>query len=116
MRLESRTVTRPSHSPRFTQNAGKEFCQKIINVFFHFVLPRPLGSKQNRSRVNMVMRLNDPELEARWLTESTARGLLHMKGHRIVGGVRISMYNGITMADVNRLRDFMINFHHQHQK
>lgn len=73
-----------------------------------------------RSRVNIPFRLftdgspND-ELEAKFLKESTERGLLNLKGYRLVGGVRASLYNAVSVAHTKKLADFMRDFCEQHK-
>lgn len=63
-----------------------------------------------RSPVNVCFRLPSPELEAQFLDAAERRGLLHLKGHPAVGGIRISLYNGVPDAAVEALADFMAEF------
>ena len=67
-----------------------------------------------RSRVNIPVRITGPEgnaeLEAKFLKESEEKGMLSLKGHRSVGGIRISLFNAISVEDTISLRDFMIQF------
>ncbi|XP_045584086.1 phosphoserine aminotransferase [Procambarus clarkii] len=68
----------------------------------------------NRSRMNVVFRVGmgggSEELEKKFLDEAAQLGLLSLKGHRSVGGIRASLYNAITKADTQRLADFMTKF------
>lgn len=64
----------------------------------------------SRSQMNVAFRLADPELEARFLTESAAAGFVGLKGHRSVGGVRASIYNAMPLTSVEALADFMREF------
>jgi phosphoserine aminotransferase len=43
------------------------------------------------------------------------RGLMDLKGHRSVGGIRASIYNAMPLAGVEALRDFMTDFQREHQ-
>jgi phosphoserine aminotransferase len=43
------------------------------------------------------------------------RGLMDLKGHRSVGGIRASIYNAMPLAGVESLRDFMTDFQREHQ-
>ncbi|MCU0868709.1 MAG: 3-phosphoserine/phosphohydroxythreonine transaminase [Burkholderiales bacterium] len=68
----------------------------------------------DRSRMNVVFRLRDPALDAAFLTESTAAGLLNLKGHRALGGMRASLYNAVPVAAVEALVDFLQDFERRH--
>jgi phosphoserine aminotransferase len=64
----------------------------------------------DRSKMNVTFRLPSEELEARFVKEATAHGLIGLKGHRAVGGVRASLYNAMELEGVSRLIDFMEEF------
>lgn len=63
-----------------------------------------------RSRMNIVFRLATEELENELIAESKKNGMLGLKGHRSVGGLRASVYNALPEADVRGLADFMRDF------
>ena len=63
-----------------------------------------------RSRMNLPFRLADEKLDDAFLKESEAAGLMALKGHRSVGGMRASIYNAMPMAGVDALVDFMRDF------
>ncbi len=63
-----------------------------------------------RSIMNVTFRLTTPELEADFLAEAAQQGLVTLKGHRSVGGIRASIYNAMPLAGVERLRDHMLDF------
>lgn len=63
-----------------------------------------------RSRMNVVFRLRDETLNAEFLAESKAAGLLQLKGHKVVGGMRASIYNPMPLAGVEALVAFMRDF------
>ncbi len=63
-----------------------------------------------RSLMNVTWRLPSEDLEEAFLAEATAQGLLELKGHRSVGGVRASIYNAMPLEGVERLRAFMDDF------
>lgn len=67
-------------------------------------------NRRDRSHMNVVFRLPSTELEARFVTESAAAGLIGLKGHRSVGGLRASLYAALSMDSVHRLVDFMDDF------
>lgn len=64
----------------------------------------------SRSRMNPVFRLRDEALEDRFVKEAAARGMVGLKGHRSVGGIRVSLYNAVSPADAQALADFMDDF------
>jgi phosphoserine aminotransferase len=66
--------------------------------------------KAARSWMNIPFTLPREELDAAFLKESEAAGLLALKGHRAVGGMRASIYNAMPIAGVQVLVDFMRDF------
>ena len=65
---------------------------------------------ENRSTMNVPFTLADSDLDAVFLRESEDAGLLNLKGHRSVGGMRASIYNAVPRAAVDRLIAFMRDF------
>jgi len=65
---------------------------------------------EHRSRMNVTFRLPSPELEAQFISESTSAGLVELKGHRSVGGIRASIYNAFPRDGVEALVSFMKEF------
>jgi phosphoserine aminotransferase len=66
---------------------------------------------QNRSRMNVVFRVkNNEDLENKFVKEAKAAGLLGLKGHRSVGGIRASVFNAVLPEHVHRLAEFMEKF------
>jgi phosphoserine aminotransferase len=63
-----------------------------------------------RSRMNVPFTLSDAALDADFLAGAKAAGLLSLKGHRSVGGMRASIYNAMPEAGVATLVDFMKEF------
>jgi len=66
--------------------------------------------KENRSIMNVPFLLGNEDLNKKFLEESEATGLLALKGHRSVGGMRASIYNAMPEEGVDALIDFMDNF------
>ncbi len=75
---------------------------------------RGAARKEDRSRMNITFRLPSEDLEARFLSEANEQGLLALKGHRSVGGMRASLYNACPEASVEALIAFMDDFERQH--
>ena len=67
-------------------------------------------AKQYRSIMNVPFTLADDSLDKVFLEESEKAGLLHLKGHRDVGGMRASIYNAVSLEWVEQLVDFMQDF------
>jgi phosphoserine aminotransferase len=66
--------------------------------------------RESRSVMNVVFRLPKPEFEEQFLAEAKKRGMVGLKGHRSVGGVRVSMYNAAPYEWVDALAGFMEEF------
>ncbi|WP_290518108.1 3-phosphoserine/phosphohydroxythreonine transaminase [Alcanivorax sp.] len=64
----------------------------------------------SRSRMNVPFVLADDRLDKPFLDQAQAAGLLNLKGHRSVGGMRASIYNAVPEAAVDALVDFMAEF------
>lgn len=74
------------------------------NFYANPVMPR------NRSHMNVPFTLKDAALDAAFLKQADERGLLNLKGHRSVGGMRASIYNAVTESAVDALIAFMQEF------
>ncbi|EGW19714.1 3-phosphoserine/phosphohydroxythreonine transaminase [Methylobacter tundripaludum] len=68
----------------------------------------------SRSRMNVPFILSDESLDKPFLAAAEANGLLELKGHRSVGGMRASIYNAMPEAGVQALIDFMAEFERTH--
>ena len=64
----------------------------------------------DRSRMNVPFTLKNASLDGEFLKQAESRGLLQLKGHRSVGGMRASIYNAMPLAGVQALVDFMKDF------
>ena len=65
---------------------------------------------EDRSRMNAVFVMNDPELERKFQAECKEHGMIGIKGHRSVGGFRVSLYNALPLDSVRALTDLMRDF------
>ncbi|MGX9460086.1 3-phosphoserine/phosphohydroxythreonine transaminase [Shewanella sp. A14] len=68
----------------------------------------------NRSRMNVTFQLVDNNLDAEFLKQAEQAGLVALKGHRIVGGMRASIYNAMPLEGVQALVNFMNEFSAKH--
>jgi phosphoserine aminotransferase len=79
------------------------------NGFYHC----PVNTA-DRSRMNVPFTLKDANLDGDFLKQADARGLLQLKGHRSVGGMRASIYNAMPLEGVQALANFMHEFAGKH--
>ena len=77
--------------------------------FFH----NPVA-KEDRSRMNVPFTLKDSALDAEFLKGAEARGMVQLKGHRSVGGMRASIYNAMPIEGVQQLVSYMKEFEAKH--
>jgi phosphoserine aminotransferase len=77
--------------------------------FFH----NPVQS-EDRSRMNVPFTLKNDALDAEFLKGAQARGMVQLKGHRSVGGMRASIYNAMPIEGVQALVSYMKEFEKQH--
>lgn len=101
------------------QNFAKKKSSKIYNMingsggFYTCPIKPDVRSKMN---VPFRIRNGDEELEKEFLSGAAARGMLQLKGHRSVGGIRASLYNAITEEEAETLANYMKWFYDKHYK
>ena len=71
---------------------------------------------KDRSLMNVPFVTGDKDLDAKFIAEATAAGLVNLKGHRSVGGMRASIYNAMPKEGVIALVDFMKKFEAENLK
>jgi phosphoserine aminotransferase len=76
-----------------------------------FNLPVPA---EDRSKMNAVFTMHDPALEKMFLARCKEEGMVGIKGHRSVGGFRVSMYNAMPLSSVVDLTDLIKDFANKH--
>ncbi len=74
------------------------------DLFIAPVLPR------DRSMMNVVFKTADEELNKKFIAEAAEAGFVNLKGHRIAGGMRASIYNAMPIEGVEKLAQFMEDF------
>ena len=67
-------------------------------------------AKPYRSRMNVHFRIKPTSLEKDFVERAEQEGLFGLRGHRATGGIRASLYNGMTLEGINALTDFMQDF------
>jgi phosphoserine aminotransferase len=70
--------------------------------------------KEDRSRMNVPFHLPDAGLDEAFLAGAKERGLVQLKGHRAVGGMRASIYNAMPLAGIEALCDYLREFEKKH--
>lgn len=70
--------------------------------------------KSDRSRMNVPFTLKNASLDGEFLKQADSHGLLQLKGHRSVGGMRASIYNAMPLKGVQTLVDFITHFAKNH--
>ncbi len=68
------------------------------------------AERGSRSKMNVTFRTASPELDAKFVKEAASQGLVSLGGHRIVGGMRASIYNAMPVEGVRKLVAFMEKF------
>lgn len=71
---------------------------------------RPHAATESRSLMNVTFRLADEEKEKQFISEATKAGMVGLKGHRSVGGIRASIYNAMSQEGCQALASFMQDF------
>ncbi len=75
---------------------------------------KPTARKDCRSLMNVCFVTGDPELDKTFCAEAAENGLVNVKGHRSVGGMRASIYNAMPKEGVEKLVEFMADFEKKH--
>ena len=84
------------------------------NMLYNFLdeskLFKGTAEAGSRSRMNVTFVTGNPDTDAQFVKEAAAKGLVNLKGHRLVGGIRASIYNAMPVEGVKALVDFMKEF------
>jgi phosphoserine aminotransferase len=89
---------------------NKEKASLIYNVLDSSNFYRPHADNDSRSIMNITFTLPNQELTERFVAKAKAQGLVGLKGHRTVGGIRASIYNAFPLEGVKKLVKFMTEF------
>ncbi|WP_127848817.1 3-phosphoserine/phosphohydroxythreonine transaminase [Lacticaseibacillus hulanensis] len=90
--------------------AGKLYAFLDESHLFHSLVHRG-----DRSLTNVTFTTGDADLDAKAVRAASAEGLMNLAGHRIVGGLRASLYNAMPLAGVTALIDFLNDFEQHNQ-
>jgi phosphoserine aminotransferase len=89
---------------------NREKARLVYEVIDRTGFYRGTAEKESRSMMNITFRLQNEELEARFIAQAQKEGLGGLKGHRSVGGCRASIYNAVGMDAIKGLVQFMSDF------
>ncbi|MBQ5405042.1 MAG: 3-phosphoserine/phosphohydroxythreonine transaminase [Oscillospiraceae bacterium] len=87
---------------------------KLYDFLDNSALYRAHALPGSRSDMNVTFRTDSKELDAEFVKGAAARGLVNVKGHRITGGMRASLYNAMPMEGVDALIAYMKEFERDH--
>ena len=87
-----------------------EKCKILYDFLDESKLFIPVARKEDRSIMNATFKTGDADLDAKFVSEAKANGLVNLKGHRSVGGMRASIYNAMPKEGIEKLVDFMKKF------
>ena len=94
--------------------AIKEYNEKKAKILYDFLdeskMFKGTVEKKDRSLMNVPFVTGDKDLDAKFVKEAEAAGLMNLKGHRSVGGMRASIYNAMPIEGVEKLVAFMAEF------
>ncbi len=99
--------------------AMKEYNEKKAKILYDFLDSSKLFKgtvvPKDRSMMNVTFVIGDKDMEAEFVKEAEEDGLVNLKGHRSVGGMRASIYNAMPIEGVEKLVDFMAKFEEAHK-
>lgn len=96
------------------QEIKHERAAKVYDFLDNSSLFTPHAARGSRSEMNITFRTGSSELDAQFVKEAVSRGLVNLKGHKIAGGMRASLYNAMPMEGVDALVSFMKEFELSH--
>ena len=96
------------------ERRAKQRADLFYGVLDALPLFTPIVAMEDRSLMNATFTIKDEALETAFLDECKNNGMVGIKGHRSVGGLRVSMYNAMPMASVEALCSLMKHFAQKH--
>ena len=94
-----------------TNNTKADLLYKTLDSLPVF---KGIVAKEDRSNMNAVFVMEDPALEKEFLDLCIKENMIGIKGHRSVGGFRVSMYNALTLESVKAITELMKQFAQVH--
>ena len=75
---------------------------------------RPHAQPGSRSDMNVTFRTGDADLDAEFVKGAAKQGMVNLKGHKVAGGIRASLYNAMPIEGVRKLLEYMKEFEREH--
>ena len=98
------------------ERRNKEKAEKLYAYLDNQDFYIPHAEKESRSLMNVTFTTPDKDMDAEFAKKADEYGLANLKGHRLVGGIRASIYNAMPLAGIEKLIEFMEQFRREHQK
>jgi len=93
------------------EKRNREKAEMLYSTIDNSSIYKGIADKDSRSFMNVTFRVNnDEELEKKFIKEASTNKILGIKGHKLMGGLRASLYNAVSIEDVKTLCDFMKDF------
>lgn len=92
------------------QKRNEEKASLLYGYLDQSSLFKPTADKNSRSIMNVTFVTGDEEMDKKFISEGKKRGIVGIKGHRSVGGMRASIYNAMPIEGVKALVDLMKDF------
>lgn len=92
------------------ERRSKERAELFYNTLDRLPIFTPIVAKEDRSLMNATFTIKDETLEKRFLEQCKENGMVGVKGHRSVGGLRVSMYNALPLSSVEAICELMKEF------
>lgn len=92
------------------QKINEEKAAMLYDFLDNSSMFRGTVHKKDRSLMNIPFVTGNKDLDAKFVKEATENGLVNLKGHRSVGGMRASIYNAMPVEGVKKLIEFMKDF------
>lgn len=96
------------------ENLNNQKADLLYNTLDRLPLFKPKVAKEDRSKMNIVFTMDDPAVEKEFLEVCKREGMYGVKGHRTVGGFRVSLYNALPLRSVQTLVELMEDFSSSH--
>ncbi len=92
------------------QKLNEEKAKTLYDFLDNSSMFKGTAAKKDRSLMNVTFVTGNDDLDNKFVKEASSAGLVNLKGHRSVGGMRASIYNAMTIDGVNHLVNFMKKF------
>lgn len=92
------------------EKRAKERADLFYNTLDNLPVFTPIVAKEDRSLMNATFTIKDEALENEFVALCKQNGMVGVKGHRSVGGLRVSMYNALPLSSVQAICDLMTHF------